>query len=59
MADLGYDCGELNLGCPSPTVTKKGRGSGILRDPGYLQADGMADRGRSAKKTAAAESRQH
>ena len=37
IADLGYDCGDLNLGCPSPTVTKKGRGSGMLRDPGYLQ----------------------
>ena len=36
MAELGYSCGDLNLGCPSPTVTKRGRGSGLLRDPGYL-----------------------
>jgi len=36
IRDLGYPCGDLNLGCPSPTVTKRGRGSGMLRDPGYL-----------------------
>ena len=36
IRDLGYACGDLNLGCPSPTVTPKGRGSGMLRDPGYL-----------------------
>lgn len=36
VAGLGYACGDLNLGCPSPTVTKRGRGSGMLRDPGYL-----------------------
>ena len=35
---LGYACADLNLGCPSPTVTKRGRGSGMLRDPGFLQA---------------------
>ncbi len=35
---LGYACADLNLGCPSPTVTKRGRGSGMLRDPGYLQS---------------------
>ena len=29
---LGYPCADLNLGCPSPTVTKRGRGSGMLRD---------------------------
>lgn len=38
IAGLGYSCADLNLGCPSPTVTKRGRGSGMLRDPGYLQA---------------------
>ena len=37
IADLGYACADLNLGCPSPTVTKRGRGSGMLKDPGYLQ----------------------
>lgn len=36
IADLRYSCADLNLGCPSPTVTKRGRGSGMLRDPGYL-----------------------
>ena len=35
---LGYGAGDLNLGCPSPTVTKRGRGSGMLKDPGYLQS---------------------
>ena len=35
---LGYSCADLNLGCPSPTVTKRGRGSGMLRDPGFLQS---------------------
>ena len=35
---LGYTCADLNLGCPSPTVTKGGRGSGMLRDPGFLQS---------------------
>ena len=28
----GYSCADLNLGCPSPTVTRRGRGSGMLRD---------------------------
>ena len=36
VSRLGYACGDLNLGCPSPTVTKRGRGSGMLRDPGFL-----------------------
>lgn len=36
VSRLGYDCADLNLGCPSPTVTKRGRGSGMLRDPGFL-----------------------
>lgn len=35
---LGYDCADLNLGCPSATVTKRGRGSGMLRDPEFLEA---------------------
>ena len=30
--ELGYDEVNLNLGCPSGTVTAKGKGSGILRD---------------------------
>ena len=36
VKELGYPCADLNLGCPSPTVTKRGRGSGMLRDPGFL-----------------------
>lgn len=34
--DLGYTEINLNLGCPSGTVTAKGKGSGMLRDPEYL-----------------------
>lgn len=32
IMDLGYDEVNLNLGCPYPMVTKKNRGSGLLRD---------------------------
>ncbi|MBQ3485390.1 MAG: tRNA-dihydrouridine synthase family protein [Clostridia bacterium] len=38
LADLGYDEVNLNTGCPSGTVTAKGRGSGALRDPEGLRA---------------------
>lgn len=31
--EMGYDEININLGCPSGTVTPKGRGSGMLRDP--------------------------
>lgn len=31
--DLGYEEVNLNLGCPSGTVTAKGKGAGMLRDP--------------------------
>lgn len=34
--DLGYPEVNLNLGCPSGTVTAKGKGSGMLRDPDGL-----------------------
>ena len=34
--DLGYEEVNLNLGCPSGTVTAKGKGSGMLRTPGIL-----------------------
>mgnify|MGYP002569380315 CR=1 FL=1 len=33
LGDLGYREVNLNLGCPSGTVTAKGKGSGFLRDP--------------------------
>lgn len=32
LADLGYQEINLNLGCPSGTVTAKGKGSGLLSD---------------------------
>lgn len=38
MKDYGYTSVNLNLGCPSGTVTGKGRGSGFLRDPKALDA---------------------
>ena len=34
--DLGYAEVNLNLGCPSGTVTAKGKGSGMLRDLDFL-----------------------
>lgn len=34
--DFGYDEVNLNLGCPSGTVTAKGKGSGMLRNPEEL-----------------------
>ena len=37
VSECGYSRADLNLGCPSPTVTKRGRGSGLLADPGYLR----------------------
>ena len=36
--DLGYGEVNLNLGCPSGTVTAKGKGSGLLRDPDTLDS---------------------
>ena len=38
VADMGYTEVNLNLGCPSGTVTAKGKGSGMLRDPVKLDA---------------------
>ena len=37
MAEMGYDEVNLNLGCPSGTVTSKGRGAGFLRYPDELE----------------------
>lgn len=34
--ELGYTEVNLNLGCPSGTVTAKGKGAGMLRDPEEL-----------------------
>ena len=38
VSECGYSHADLNIGCPSPTVTKRGRGSGLLHDPGYLRS---------------------
>lgn len=37
VKDLGYDQVNLNLGCPSGTVTAKGKGSGFLARPEELE----------------------
>ena len=36
--DLGYEEVNLNIGCPSGTVTAKGKGAGMLRDLEQLDA---------------------
>lgn len=36
LYDLGYEEINLNLGCPSGTVTAKGKGAGMLSDPSRL-----------------------
>ncbi len=38
VSECGYSCADLNLGCPSPTVTGRGRGGAMLRDPEYLRS---------------------
>jgi len=38
ISDMGYGEVNLNLGCPSPTVVTKGKGSGMLADPEKLDA---------------------
>ena len=38
IASYGYDTVNLNLGCPSGTVTAKKRGAGFLCDPNALDA---------------------
>lgn len=37
LFDLGYEEVNLNLGCPSGTVTAKGKGAGMLADPEGLE----------------------
>lgn len=36
LKDLGYDEININMGCPSGTVTTKAKGSGMLQDPARL-----------------------
>ena len=38
LGRMGYEEVNLNLGCPSGTVTAKGKGSGMLADPAALDA---------------------
>ena len=38
LEQMGYTEVNLNLGCPSGTVTSKGRGAGFLREPLLLDA---------------------
>ena len=37
LADMGYTEVNLNLGCPSGTVTAKGKGAGMLADVPHLE----------------------
>lgn len=37
LYDMGYEEINLNLGCPSGTVTAKGKGAGLLRDLSAVQ----------------------
>ncbi len=37
LADMGYEEVDLNAGCPSGTVTAKGKGAGLLADPDGLR----------------------
>ena len=37
LRDMGYNEVNLNLGCPSGTVTAKNKGSGLLRQPDILR----------------------
>ena len=50
LADLGCREVNLNLGCPSGTVVKKKRGSGLLGDPALLDRllDGIFSRAKIA-----------
>lgn len=38
LRDMGYEMFNLNLGCPSATVTAKGKGAGLLQKPDALDA---------------------
>ncbi|MBR6207971.1 MAG: tRNA-dihydrouridine synthase family protein [Oscillospiraceae bacterium] len=38
LKELGYEEVNLNLGCPSATVTAKGKGAGLLRTPEVLRS---------------------
>ena len=38
LNEMGYQEINLNAGCPSPTVVTKGKGAGLLKDTGRLDA---------------------
>jgi tRNA-dihydrouridine synthase len=38
LADCGFDSVNWNLGCPSPTVTKKSKGSALLNHPDRIRS---------------------
>lgn len=38
ISEIGYKDININLGCPSSTVVRKGRGSGFLKEPDKLDA---------------------
>ena len=40
LRDMGYEMFNLNLGCPSATVTAKGKGAGLLQKPDRLSLAG-------------------
>ncbi len=37
LAETGYSEINLNLGCPYPMVTKRGKGAGLLQNPGKIE----------------------
>jgi tRNA-dihydrouridine synthase len=37
VKDIGFSRADLNAGCPFPMIRKKGRGSGLLRNPDTLE----------------------
>ena len=37
LRDMGYEMFNLNLGCPSATVTAKGKGAGLLQKRRFLR----------------------
>lgn len=55
LRDMGYTRVDLNSGCPYPMITRKGRGSGLLKDADNLRrmldagCDTMGEGGLSVK----------
>lgn len=34
----GFDCADLNAGCPFPMIVRRGRGAGLFKDPALLES---------------------